>query len=274
MKRIIVPTDFSKTARNAIQYALDLALVFDSEILLIHGFYPATELNTGYMIDPEIETKRRAKLVALTESLVDENKGNSKAKIKITSRFIIGFPIEESVAISMNPDQLVVMGTTGSSGVIGRLFGSVSSNVVKQAGCPVLLVPQETNYRPFKNVMYASNQALLDDQVERLTSQWLAKYYIMMHVVHVNQDDKKTAADHERKIFDNLDTNHIVRKDINSDAVTYALNDYAKQESIDMLILSTRRKSFWDRLVHVSITREMSLEPTLPLLILHDSDKI
>ena len=272
MKNILVPTDFSDSSLNAIQYALSLAKVFDAEVSILHAFYPGKELNTGYMIDPEIETKRREKLNELEKSLVAAELEKKAQGVKVKSKFVLGFPIEEIVAHSRSGNQIIVMGTTGASGVIGRLFGSVASNVVQQAECPVLLIPSKTEFDSFGNVMYASDLAMLDDQVERLFIPWIEKFSMKIHVVHVRSENEEKK-EYERKIFDNVHPDYLVRKDLVNDKVVAALNEYAEQEEIELLVLSTRRKSFWENLVHASITKEMALKPSLPILILHDTDK-
>jgi len=272
MKKIIVPTDFSTSSDNAIKYALNLAKVFNAEISILHAFYPGKELNTGYMIDPDIELKRRARLEELERQLADKESEDEANAVKISSKFVLGFPIEEIVTQSKNADQIVVMGATGTSGVIGRLFGSVSSNVVQQAECPVLLIPSNANFKSYENVMYASDQAMLDDQVERLFVPWIEKFTTKIHVVHIRKDNE-VVKEYERKIFDNVHPDYLSRKDIVSDKVVTSLNEYAEKEQIDLLVLSTRRKSFWENLVHTSITKEMALKPSLPILILHDTDK-
>lgn len=252
-------------------YGLDLARVFHADIHLIHAFYPAMELNTGYMIDPEIESRRKEELKALEQELREQAESHASHVVEVRSSFVLGFPIEEIVAHSTQGDQLIVMGGTGSSGIMGRLFGSVSSNVVKQAGCPVLIVPSESVFKPFENVMYASDQAVLDDQVEHLFIPWLEKFSTKMHVVHV-ESEKGVSKEYQRKVFDNLHPDYLIRQEIRSDAVVEALNKYVNDHQIDLMVLSTRRRSFWDRLVHVSVTRELALKPTVPILVLHESD--
>ena len=271
MKRIILPTDFSATSKNAAKYAHAIAQIFDAEILILHAFYPAVELNTGYMINPEIEDKRKLELQAFTEEVRGHSSGEVATLTKIKSKFIIGFPIDEIVSHSMEPDQIIVMGATGSSGVMGRLFGSVSSNVVKQAGCPVLLVPNEVEFAPYTNMMYACDQTELDVMVENSIEPWLAKFDVKMHIVHVN--DRPGEVSHTQGVFKHLPAEKVARAELESSAVVEALNQYGKAHKIDLLILSTRRKSFWDRLVHVSVTREMALQPDLPILVLHDKDQ-
>ena len=274
MKTIIVPTDFSPTAANAMQYAIVLAREMDAEILLMHAFYPAMQLNTGYMIDPGIEDDRKFQLKQLAESFQEQVDANPANKVKITSKFIIGFPIEEIVDVSHQADTVIVMGATGDSGVMGRLFGSVASNVAKQAACPVYLIPPNAVFGPFRQMMYASDEPLLDIHMEHLVTPLVEKFGSRLHCVHVGKYERNYKEEDLKGIFQNLvDKQAIVRKNLDRVDVLSGLNEYAEQENIDLLILSTRTRSFWNRLVHVSITREMALQPKLPILVLHDVDK-
>ena len=100
MKKIIVPTDFSSGADAAVKYAIQLAFFLKADVELVHVLNPATDLNTGYMIDPGIETVKRNKLKAITDDAKAMLTEKMAEEVKIFSSFILGFPIEEVVSLS------------------------------------------------------------------------------------------------------------------------------------------------------------------------------
>ncbi len=272
MKKIIVPTDFSDTAKNAADYALDLARNMKVEIQLLHAFYPAMQLNTGYMIDPSIEDERKSQLDELRQSYEDKAQENDGETVSVDAKFVVGFPIEEIVSASQEEDTVIVMGATGDSGVMGRLFGSVSSNVAKQAHCPVFLIPREAKFHHFTQMMCASDEPIMRKEVEDIIVPMVKRFDAQLHAVHVGRDGDRVQ-DRREQIEHPSGAINVVNVFLDRVDIVSALNEYAEQHHIDLLILSAHHRSFWNRLVHVSITHEMALQPKVPLLILHDKDR-
>ncbi len=273
MKKIIVPTDFSSAADNALAYAKGLAQHGHLPIELVHVFYPAVELNNGYMIDPSIETDRRVHL----EKAALEAKTHASAEVvttvDVTPRFIVGFPVEEIVNLSKEEDTLIVMGATGASGVLGRLFGSVSSNVTKQAHSPVILVPTDAQFSPYAEIMYASETPELDSHLSGMITGFANRFDAKLHCVHVGKDGDVYPEDKMQAIFGELTTHPIlVKKHFERADVISGLNEYAEENAIDLLMMGTKQRRFWDSLFHVSMTKEMALRPRLPIMVIHDHD--
>ena len=147
--RIVVASDFSEDAANALAYAQELARKFDSELIVVHvnetltAFYGGPEFGAGYS-PPLIEAAARfaeeqkaASRRELSETLERLGREGFKARGIIRS----GAPFYEIVetAKAENAD-LIVMGTHGRSGIAHLLIGSVAERVVRKAECPVLTV--------------------------------------------------------------------------------------------------------------------------------------
>ncbi len=273
MKKIILPTDFSENAEHAAEFALQMAARFGASITMLHAFYPATELNTGFSIDPNIETRRRDLLTQKVAKWQDKALAlNVDPVPPISSQFSIGFPIEEILEASQEEGSFIVMGSTGRSGVLGRMFGSVSSQVAQRAKCPVLLVPASAANYEFSQILYACDGETIDRHLEQRVLDWVSIFDPVMHLIHVDPDDDKHQAPLQ-EIFQNAPLRKVVRVNIASPAVVESLNQYAANHDIDLLILASRKKSFWDQLLHISVTREMALHPSLPILVFHETAK-
>ncbi|MFM9952206.1 MAG: universal stress protein [Saprospiraceae bacterium] len=50
------------------------------------------------------------------------------------------------------------------------------------------------------------------------------------------------------------------------------MNQYAEMEKIDLIVMATRHRSFWEQLFHKSQTKQMALHTHLPMLVLHQGD--
>ena len=142
LKRILVPTDFSKFSQNALSYAIALADKFGAELYLLHVVQ-----NLGVMIPdmvnvvPPIMPSNEQMTSAVREALGKVIKDNKLERFKTKPEVRLGTPFYEIIQFAKETDaDLIVMGTHGHSGLAHVLLGSVTEKVVRKAPCPVLTV--------------------------------------------------------------------------------------------------------------------------------------
>jgi nucleotide-binding universal stress UspA family protein len=141
IKRILVPMDFSLDADAALAYALELARQFSASVYLLHVL--ENPLAAG-MWSSDAYT---AELSGLSLNLVRDAEERLRQAIPtiagvhygLTSEVRVGKPADTIVAFAREQIiDLIVMGTTGRTGVPRILMGSVAERVVRTAPCPVL----------------------------------------------------------------------------------------------------------------------------------------
>jgi nucleotide-binding universal stress UspA family protein len=139
IKKILVPTDFSESARHALQYALTLAHSFGARITLLHVVENVT---VSYASDlfpvpmaevfEEVSGYARKEIAALAAELRARN-------IEVAERVAQGKPAVEILrAAREDAIDLIVLGTHGRGVLDHALFGSTTERVVRKAPCPVL----------------------------------------------------------------------------------------------------------------------------------------
>jgi universal stress protein A len=142
LKRILVPTDFSKHSHNALKYAAALADKFSAELYLLHvvqnlGVLIPDMVNVTPPVLPSVEEMTSAVRVAM-ERLIKENQLD---KFTVHAEAREGTPFYEIIQFAKEKDvDLIVMGTHGRGGLVHMLLGSVAEKVVRKAPCPVLTV--------------------------------------------------------------------------------------------------------------------------------------
>jgi len=139
IKKILVPTDFSESARHALQYAVTLAHSFGAGITLLHVVENVT---VSYASDlfpvpmaevfEEVSGYARKEIAALAAELRARN-------IEVAERVVQGKPAGEILrAAREDAIDLIVLGTHGRGVLDHALFGSTTERVVRKAPCPVL----------------------------------------------------------------------------------------------------------------------------------------
>lgn len=149
LKRILLPTDFSKNARAAQEYACAFADHFGAEL---HLLYVLQDMVIGTASPGEtvlIPATSTAEAQASAERALAELPDAAWAKGKqIVRATRTGAPLVEIVRYAREQNiDLIVLSTHGRTGLAHVLLGSVAENVVRKAPCPVLTVrPDEHRF--------------------------------------------------------------------------------------------------------------------------------
>lgn len=132
--RIVCPVDFSPASANALRVAVDYAKAFQSEVHVVHAYQLSAYASPSSELARDLEAQVRKDLEAFVQSI--DAKG-----VPILSAIRLGIPYVEVVAVADELGaQLIVMGTTGKTGLQHLLLGSVAERVVRTANVPVLSV--------------------------------------------------------------------------------------------------------------------------------------
>jgi nucleotide-binding universal stress UspA family protein len=140
---ILVPTDFSKHAEQALETATELARTFGSRIVLLHA----------YSLDLPLASPALGGGVILPEGFYVEYRSQASLEVERRARQATRSDVEvEGIAIErpawsaildqaeVLPADLIVMGTRGLTGIKHVALGSTAERVVRMAPCPVLTV--------------------------------------------------------------------------------------------------------------------------------------
>jgi nucleotide-binding universal stress UspA family protein len=142
MKKVLVPTDFSDSARHALTYGISFAREYGAELVLLHV---VENITVGYASDlfpvpmaevfQEISGYAKAELAKLA-ALARERGVAAVAEIVVQ-----GKPSAEIIRhAAENAVDMIVLGTHGKGMLDQALFGSTTERVVRRAPCPVLTV--------------------------------------------------------------------------------------------------------------------------------------
>ncbi len=141
--KILVPLDGSEYADRALNYAIELAKKFQSEILLVHVVPTTSAFMAGSgALDAPLVTDLSNHLEESGRSLLASAEGRlGDASVKTSTRIVSGNPANEILRIAKDEKaDLIVMGDRGLGAVERFFLGSVSDKVSSHSACPVLLV--------------------------------------------------------------------------------------------------------------------------------------
>lgn len=264
MKRLLVPTDFSENAARALEYAIALANRRMGAITLFHASIPTVSQRTEQYLYQEAERQM--------EALVETYRSQMGPAASLTGVVTVGEAVPAIINQSHSGYDLLIMGTQGESGIKGFLLGSVTYEVMRRAEIPVLAIPQHAKVHPLRNILLAIDKFSVSAPETLVPLRELAQVFSAeIHVIHLTTEEHAHAAVPDLVVDAALEGTHRhFREEKAEDEIWAEVRRLADPESYDLLCLVRRERSFMERLVHHSVTREELSTCQIPLLILHD----
>jgi nucleotide-binding universal stress UspA family protein len=274
MKSIVVPTDFSASSINAVNYAADLALITECNLSVLHVCVIPVAIGEPLPIvsADELIADAEKQMADLKTDLDTRMKG----KISVNTEVRQGGIMSEiyNYCHSVNP-WLVVMGAE-KAGAFERLFlGGRTTDALQNLQWPLIIVPAEATFHTIHRIGLACDlrdveKTIPVKQIEELVNEFKAELYVL-HVsttpgeqfTNGNIDE----TDLLRKLLDHLDPKYKIINDTN---VEEGLDQFAQRHHVDLLIVIPKKHSIFQRIFHKSQSKEIVLASHLPLLAIHE----
>ncbi len=278
MQKIIIPTDFSENARNAVRYAVELFKYDRCEITLLHAFADEVyenNLDMSRSLFEEYKKKTKQSAEKELENLlifVKEASPNPRHKYSANAVFSNLIDAVNDLAETDNSD-IVVMGTRGHTDDRDLTFGSNTLQVVKYVSCPVLAVP--SNYADWhpKNVLFPTPYLMPFRRRQlKLLNTLCKKFNAVIHFLYVSEYDKLSFRQQDNKAFLDLcmEENQRQFHTTTGKDIVKAVNKYIKKNKIDMLVMVNHRHSFLEDILYSNTIDKIGLKIQVPFLILQN----
>lgn len=267
MKTIIALTNFSESSHNAVHYAADMCSGMHANLVLIHIIQlpvsfdmPISEYDySSIRIDAEKE------LLALKAAVEERTRG----AVAVSTRVLAGTMLHEiEEACESKKPFLVIIGTERRNWAERFIFGSNTFNSVKNLHYPVLVVPQDAAFKPIERIVLASDFKDIDEVPLEMLRELVAVFNASVEVVHVteNPEEELNTSGAFAHLLKQLEQFNPHTHFITGYNVEQAINDYAVQHEDDLVIVISRKHSFFDALIHKSQSRQITLNPQIPVL--------
>jgi nucleotide-binding universal stress UspA family protein len=275
MKTILVPTDFSESADNALNFAIRLAGMHQGNVILFHAYeYPYPAAPVPYSLFAEERNLKRAKTEEMLKSEAVRGRNAVSCNIKILASE--GLASEEILKVAKKKKaSLIIMGGKGA-GFSDEVFGSTTSKVLQQATCPVIALPDQVKFsRPIKNITYATDYHQSDIAALKEVVSLAQDFNAKITILHIEGQELTVAG--ETKMMNDFASevrNHILYRDVSfqimhGENVEELIEEYISNGEADMLVMSTQYRGLLKRLFGRSLTREIARANAIPLLVFH-----
>jgi nucleotide-binding universal stress UspA family protein len=271
MKTIVVATDFSKTALNATNYAVDMALSIQADILLLYVHQAPVVYIDVPMTASEYEMMNDAKksLSQLQKQLI--NKTNGKLNIKTEISAGVFFNELKSVCEKIKP-YAVVMGSQGTTAAERVFYGGHTIYAMNHLKWPLITVPPGAGFSQIKKICLACDldevvESTPIDEIKRLVNDFQAE----LHVINSGKKEPPRAG----TVFESGMLQEMLVSlspqyhFINNENIDEGIINFVEKNKIDLLIALPKSKGLLKKIVHKSVSKQLILHSHVPIIAMH-----
>ena len=269
MKRILVPTDFSPQAENALKVAVQIAQKNDSEIYLLHSLEMPLHLgNSGGS-------------GGLPESLYFIKLAENNFEELLEKDYLQGVKIKEAIghaeiyediaeAVNKNNIDLVIMGSHGSSGFKEMFIGSNTEKVVRTSETPVLVIKNNHPEFQIENFVFATDfsKECRDSfmKAKRFAEVTGAKFHLLL--VNTPNDFKTTSESKSimSKFIKGVTIENYSLNVYNDTSVEKGILNFANDVGAQLIGMSTHGRKGLSHFFNGSISEDLVNHANMPVI--------
>lgn len=276
MKKILLPTDFSKNSQNAITCALKLFARETCSFYLINTYTPAVYQAEYVLHSPgqiglgDMYQSNSMDLLEELKQQLEEQLPNPNHRFFIHAAF--NTVVEElKVMAEKEEADLIVMGTQGATGAKEILFGTHTVHVIKAVNCPVLVIPSGYSYTPVKKILFPAD---FEPAYEKIPLEILRDIAglqeAQIEIMHVSSGYELSApqAENRNSLLKLLGQIPYRLHDLPSQELIPAINSFQQGTPVNLLVMVRNKHSFLERLFIEPVVKKIAFHVNIPLLVL------
>lgn len=256
------------------QFAMDIAQKTGASITVLHVVFPNEGMdNNVYNVfwSDEYMAERTKGLENWARRF---KRKKEYQQVPVSCDCQIGFPVPSicSMADKINAD-IIIMGTTGATGLRGAFLGSIAAGVLAKTQRPVLSIPKSADLAKGKDIVFSTDfRFRIDDRSMQVLQDIQSIKKGKLRIVHImDKPGEERNASREHTLSQKLgnlphDFHYLHDRDI-----AQAVSNFIESTDASMIIAVAHEHSLLHRLFFDSVTRRLAHRIQIPLLALHDA---
>ncbi|NDV44123.1 universal stress protein [Flagellimonas sediminis] len=283
MKNMLLPTDFSRNAWNAIEYALHFFKDEKCKFYILNTYTPAFYRMDYLLGGPAMSAVPDFGLDISLEGLentvkrIEKEYKNPNHSFEMISSFnTLSDEIREFS--ERRKVDMVVMGTQGATGAKEFFLGSNTVHVLRKSKVPVLVVPRSYDFKPIKDVLLPTGyeSKYKAEELEPLMA-IATRFKAKLHVLHALEDFELTPSQKDNKsylkqMFKNLQD--IVFVDTTEEYMPNIVHTYIEKNHVGLVVMMNRKHQFLDQLLLRHHVDMLGYHCDIPFLVLRDTSEL
>lgn len=274
MKKILVPTDFSENAFNALKYGVNLFAEEECVFYILHTYTPAL-YNAEFMVYSnlsldEIYRINVNKSLSQVISRIKKDFPDTKHSFKKVACFSL---LQDEIKNQVNKKgiDLIVMGTQGVTGAAQILFGTQTIHTIKEANRPVLAIPAHAEFYHPSNLLFATDfEPDVTDNHLQIIKDIAASHRSKIHILHIMKDspldpDQEKNKKQMAEYFKDSQHEFHLRK---SESVAEGILNFQQENYLDILAMVRHKHSFFQNLFLRPVVDKVGFHLSTPFLVI------
>lgn len=276
MKRILLPTDFSENAYNAITYAVQVMKEEVCEFYILHTYTPVM-VSAGTMLDSYsalalqkvAQENAQTRLDELEAKINDQFPNNNHSFTCIASFNML--IVEMKNLIEEYDLDFVIMGTQGATGAKEVFLGTHTMYAIKKMYVPVLAVPANFSFEEPKEILFATDYKLnKDNKYLPMLRDFCSQHVARLHILNAYYGTPLTPEQEDSKEF--LDTYfaenaHLFHIAEGTD-VMGAIADFQIKTKINFMAMIHNKHNFLENLLFRPVINQVVYHTNVPFLVI------
>jgi nucleotide-binding universal stress UspA family protein len=275
MKTIIIPTDFSPVATNALHYGIEMAKKINASLLLFHVYQvPVSFTDVPVVLVSVDELQKIAEDQIAT--LKKEVEHITSGAVKVYTETRLGNVADEieNLCSKINPFA-VVMGSKGSTGLEKAIFGSNTLTAIKHLTWPIICVPPGKTFGDgIKKIGFACDfRDVVQTTPTNFIKEFQKEFNAELHVLNVDYHHKHFSADTPSEsallhtmLEDSKPEYHFIEhKDIED-----GINEFAEKNNLDLIITIPKKHKLLEGIFKPSSTKQLVYQSHVPVMCIHE----
>ena len=284
VRKIVVPTDFSKGSEIACYYAVHLAQKLNAEIKILHVYEnPMADVNikksatfesyADHMIR-EMENKAKNDIVDFAQKVHEYMDTHQLKDVKVHSSIVMGDVVIKINEISKqySPD-FIVLGTVGRREESKSIFAGTVRELIHGLQIPLYAIPGPFDIKSFDklNILYATDFNENDNTSLNQLLKIMESFDKSITCIHI--DTAQSPSKKER--MEELNT--LLKRDyrehqiscrlIEHEDVYSGMKEFASMNNINLLSFTTQKRGIFEKLFKPNLFKKILQESNLPILI-------
>lgn len=280
-KKILLPTDFSICAWNAISYAIELFKDETCDFYLFNTFIAGKYVRDRYAIPESGDPHYEASKIKSEEDLmkaISEIKAvfgeNSKHTFKYKSQMNFVLEGVQNMVEKLDID-MVIIGTKGISNAFEVIYGTNAVDIMESVRrCPVLAVPDEASPKLPSRIVFPTDFIIPIQKREMSYLTNVAKKADgLVSFLHVTKAENALDANQKNnkqlieEYFEGLNYEFVT---IDSNSLHDTLNDFIEEKKIDLIAFINQKHHFMGSILSRPLVKKLGYNSEIPVMALHD----
>ena len=274
MKTIIAATDFTKASWNALRFAAEMAIDFNTDLLIVHATHIPVVSDVYFDLRMTMDDWKAEDQIQMDKLLEQMRKKYGHA-LRIQSKLKIGFgPDVIRDTVKGGKIGAVVMGISHTDKFNQVVFGSTGTDLAGTVNCPVVIVPEKARYKQWKTIAFAFDQQHIPvGKALKVLFEVAELHESKLHFVNVMDtpfiegDDSSLKPLYKQ--FQGVDyKTHFLPYRPNM--VEEAILEWVRRHKASLLVMVARQHNILWRMFNERMTKKIAFASKVPLVVLSD----